>query len=77
VKYLDKATPRDIGMGKTISKYVVNFVKTGDPNGAGLPAWPKYARSNDVIMDFAADGTAVAGKDPWGAELDAAKVAAK
>ncbi len=77
VKYEDKTTPRDIGMGKTISKYVVNFVKTGDPNGAGLPAWPKYARSNDVIMDFAADGTAVAGKDPWGAELDAAKVAAR
>jgi len=77
VKYLDKTTPRDVGMGKTISKYVVNFAKTGDPNGAGLPAWPKYSAANDVIMDFSANGTAVAGKDPWGAELDAAKVAAK
>jgi para-nitrobenzyl esterase len=73
VKYLDKTTPRDLGMGKTISKYVVNFTKTGDPNGAGLPAWPKYSAANDTIMDFAANGTAVAGKDPWGAELDAVK----
>lgn len=77
IKYLDKTTPRDLGMGKTISRYVVNFTKTGDPNGAGLPTWPKYTAANDAIMDFAANGTATPEKDPWGAELDAAKVAAK
>jgi para-nitrobenzyl esterase len=77
VKYGDKTTARDRAMGKAISAYIVNFAKRGDPNGAGLPAWPRYARADDRIMDFAADGKAVAQKDPWGAEIDAAKAAAK
>jgi para-nitrobenzyl esterase len=59
-------------MGRTISAYLVNFAKTGDPNGAGLPAWPRYERGRDEIMDFAASGKAVPGRDPWGPELDAA-----
>ena len=61
-------------MGKTISAYLVNFAKNGDPNGAGLPVWPKYDRAQDEIMDFAPDGQAVPGKDPWGPDLDAAAV---
>ena len=56
----------------------MNFAKTGNPNGAGLPAWPKYDRAKDQIMDFSAGGKAVPEKDPWGAALDAAqKTAAK
>jgi para-nitrobenzyl esterase len=73
IKYEATTTPRDNAMGKTISAYLVNFAKTGDPNGAGLPEWPRYERAKDVIMDFAPSGTAVPGKDPWGAELDAAR----
>lgn len=72
IKYLTRTTPRDMAMGETISKYIVNFTKTLDPNGAGLPAWPKYSAASDVIMDFAGNGVATPGKDPWGAELDAA-----
>ncbi|KRA83962.1 carboxylesterase/lipase family protein [Altererythrobacter sp. Root672] len=72
IKYEDRTTPRDNAMGEAISAYLVNFAKTGNPNGAGLPAWPKYDRSKDEIMDFATNGKAVPGKDPWGAELDAA-----
>lgn len=76
VKYGKAATSRDVGMGRTISAYLVNFAKKGDPNGAKLPAWPRYARDKDVIMDFSPSGKAVAGADPWGAEIDAAKTAA-
>ena len=72
VKYGEQATPRDIAMGKAMSTYMVNFAKRGDPNGGGLPAWPRYARSSDEIMDFAASGKPVAQKDPWGADIDAA-----
>jgi para-nitrobenzyl esterase len=62
-------------MGSAMSAYLVNFAKHGDPNGAGLPAWPRYARASDEIMDFAASGKPVAGKDPWGTEIDAGQAA--
>jgi para-nitrobenzyl esterase len=77
IKYGDKTTPRDQGMGKTISAYIVNFAKTGNPNGAGLPRWAPYAAASDDIMDFAMSGDAVAGKDPWGADIDAANPPAR
>nr|WP_314545899.1 carboxylesterase family protein [uncultured Massilia sp.] len=75
VKYGEQATRRDTGMGKAISAYLVNFAKTGDPNGKRLPAWPRYDAGKDAIMDFAASGKAVAQKDPWGAEIEAARAA--
>lgn len=71
IKYGDKTTPRDVAMGKTMSAYLVNFAKAGDPNGSGMPVWPRYARETDQIMDFAENGQAIAHKDPWGAEIDA------
>ncbi|MDN4055532.1 carboxylesterase family protein [Massilia sp. YIM B02763] len=75
VKYGDQATRRDIGMGKTMSAYLVNFAKKGDPNGKRLPSWPRYDAGKDAIMDFSANGKAVAQQDPWGAEIDAARAA--
>jgi para-nitrobenzyl esterase len=69
-KLADKATPRDLAVGKAASAYIVNFAKTGDPNGGGLPAWPRYSRAGDTILDFAADGVPVALKDPLGAQID-------
>jgi para-nitrobenzyl esterase len=76
IKYGAQSTPRDRAMGRAMSAYLVNFAKRGDPNGAGLPAWPRYARASDELMDFAADAKPVAGKDPWGSEIDAAQPAA-
>ena len=78
IKYGAQTTPKDIAVGKTVSAYVVNFAKTGDPNGAGLPAWPKYDPATDPLMDFSAGGAATPQKDPWGEEIDkgAARLAA-
>lgn len=70
IKYGDKTSARDKQMGKTISAYLINFAKKGDPNGVGLPGWPAYAPAVDALMDFTDQGQAVAQKDPWGAEID-------
>ena len=71
-RYQDKTTTRDRAMGKAMSTYLVNFAKSGNPNGGKLPVWPRYSRAADVIVNFAEDGTVVPEKDPWGPELDAA-----
>ena len=72
IKYGDATTARDRQAARTISAYVVNFAKTGDPNGAGLPRWPRYDRQGDALLDFTVSGAAVAGKDPLGGAIDAA-----
>jgi len=42
----------DKQLGEAISSYWVNFAKTGDPNGAGLPPWPVYDRARDDVLEF-------------------------
>jgi para-nitrobenzyl esterase len=59
VKYGDATTAKDRGVGKIMSAYLVNFVKTGDPNGSGLSKWRPYTKSNNEMLDFSADGTAL------------------
>ncbi|MEZ6029622.1 MAG: carboxylesterase family protein [Hyphomonadaceae bacterium] len=36
--------------------YWVNFAKTGDPNGDGLPTWPRYDAASDQLLEFTNDG---------------------
>jgi para-nitrobenzyl esterase len=35
--------PADYEVSKTMQAYFVNFIKTGNPNGAGLAEWPAYS----------------------------------
>jgi para-nitrobenzyl esterase len=63
-------TREDEAMARAMNTYWVNFAKTGDPNGPGLPPWPRYSPRQDVLMDFAADGVPSARKDAWKARLD-------
>lgn len=44
--------PADRELAKTMSGYWVNFIKTGNPNGAGLPEWPKYNTTSYKIKAF-------------------------
>ena len=44
--------PEDVAMSDLLSSYWVNFAKTGDPNGAGLPLWPAFTSSDQRAMHF-------------------------
>jgi para-nitrobenzyl esterase len=44
-------TPDDYKVSKVMQEYFANFVKTGDPNGKSLPAWPKYSAGQRIIID--------------------------
>jgi len=68
-RYGKDLTDADRAAAKAANAYWANFVKTGNPNGAGLPQWPAYSAKTDVIMDFTATGP-VAGPDPLKTRLD-------
>jgi len=46
--------PVDRRLADTISSYVVNFAKKGDPNGQGLPPWPAYDPASHTTMQLGA-----------------------
>ncbi len=52
-------TDWDRELSEAISQYWVNFARTGDPNGAGLPAWPRYGRATDESIEFGSEIRAV------------------
>lgn len=40
----------DRAIAATTAGYWVNFVKSGDPNGPGLPHWPSYREAPEQVM---------------------------
>lgn len=46
------ASAADKAVSKEISSYWVNFAKTGNPNGKGLPEWPAFTGTNPQVMNL-------------------------
>ena len=46
----------DRELSTVMTKYWTNFAKTGDPNGEGLPLWPKAEGDMPLSMHFGDDG---------------------
>lgn len=51
---------RDYDMEKVMSAYWANFVKTGSPNGQGLPDWKGYSPGG-VIMELSESSKGISG----------------
>jgi para-nitrobenzyl esterase len=64
------ADPEDKEVARIMNAYWVNFAKTGNPNGDGLPLWPLYNPETNQILDVQSDGKPVGKPDPRKARLD-------
>ena len=45
---LASASASERALAERVSSYWVNFARTGDPNGQGLPRWPRWTTSSDA-----------------------------
>jgi len=68
-------TPEDLSVSRLAQGYWVNFARTGDPNGPGLPTWPRHVADDGQIFEFKPDGSAAAGPDSRKARLDVTRKA--
>jgi para-nitrobenzyl esterase len=53
------ADPMDRKLSDQMQVYWTNFAKNGNPNGGGLPEWPKLDNNAKAYMELAADGPVV------------------
>lgn len=52
-------TAADTVISEMMQQYWINFVKTGDPNGSGLPTWPTFRDPARAYLQFGEHGPAV------------------
>ena len=53
-----RGTEADAGVSDLMQRYWTNFAKTGDPNGAGLPLWPKFDARSRAYLEITTTGAA-------------------
>jgi para-nitrobenzyl esterase len=55
--YLYEGTPLNAARPAVSPQaYFINFIKTGDPNGAELPSWPRFTPDTGAYVDMGAAG---------------------
>ena len=52
-------------LSQELQGYWVNFAKTGDPNGPGLPKWPKFQPGKITVMALGKDNKPIALPVEW------------
>lgn len=65
-----RLTPEAYRLSSQMNNYWVNFAKTSDPNGPGLPHWPVFTNKRDELMNFNETGPK-GESDPWVARINA------
>lgn len=60
-------TEVDRRLGGLVSSIWVQFAKSGNPNGPGLPAWPKYSSENPILFEIS--GSPKSGPPPFAEQL--------
>jgi para-nitrobenzyl esterase len=55
-KHLDASNPQttktDLEISEAMATYWTNFAKHGDPNGEGVPVWPRFSDAHPLVMYF-------------------------
>jgi para-nitrobenzyl esterase len=57
-------TNDDRRVSELMSDYWVNFARTGNPNGTGLPQWPSYSADDAKLMRLAPDAGVISTPRP-------------
>ncbi len=57
------ATPEAIRLGEMMSSAWLNFARTGNPNGPGVPEWPAYTKEKKATMVFGKESKVKYGPD--------------
>jgi para-nitrobenzyl esterase len=72
-----KPTEAEYELAQKMNQYWINFAKTGNPNGNGLPNWPAYNKQNQDMLDVELDGKIISKPDPRKARFDVIEKAMK
>lgn len=68
-----RMTETDFRLAVNMSSYWINFAKTGDPNGEGLPLWPAFSGPDPEYMELGdiqrAKKLNLNPRERWSAEL--------
>ena len=76
-KYGKDLTQDDAHAADLFNRYAVNFVKTGNPNGPGLPDWEAYRYHGRYVQMLGPDASAANREDPLADQLELVRAAAE